>query len=266
MPACLQSCLYMPLSILTPPPRVCGQYFMVSIVAQLHARVHLDIYMLHINHFAVYNPDVNSDCKRPMRYPFLGCFLGANVAVQYLSVRVQLGGDSCVIAQKDAHCARTVHPSPQDKAVLPCRFGLPRAEPFWFSIRLIRESVGLGSATRPACLSVEPNKEGVSALKHQSSDGLSLVLSQMHLTFAREARPPPGVPSYAGQGAGLTVAHHLPSTVDIHPCRSGSPMTLWWCRPSVPSHARTYRLSQRLLLLEGAAHSEQEAEIRTNTY
>ena len=29
----------------------------VSIVAQLHARMHLDIYMLHINLFPVYNQD-----------------------------------------------------------------------------------------------------------------------------------------------------------------------------------------------------------------
>ena len=37
--------------------RFCGQYFMVSFVAQLHVRMHLDIYMLYINHFAGDNPD-----------------------------------------------------------------------------------------------------------------------------------------------------------------------------------------------------------------
>ena len=31
---------------------------MVSIVAQLHVRLQVDIYMLYINHFAVYNPDI----------------------------------------------------------------------------------------------------------------------------------------------------------------------------------------------------------------
>ena len=45
-------------------------------------------------------------------YPFPGCFLGANVAVQCLFVRVLLGG---VIAQKGAHRARTVRPrTPRD--------------------------------------------------------------------------------------------------------------------------------------------------------
>ena len=36
---------------------------MMSIVAQLHVRMHLDIYMLCINCFVVYNPDVNSDFR-----------------------------------------------------------------------------------------------------------------------------------------------------------------------------------------------------------
>jgi hypothetical protein len=44
--------------------------------------------MFYINHFAVHNKDVvhttREYYKRLMRYPFRGCFLGANVAVQCL--------------------------------------------------------------------------------------------------------------------------------------------------------------------------------------
>ena len=42
----------------------------------------------------------------------IGCFLGANVAVYYRSVRVRLGDESWVIALNGAHRARTVHPFP----------------------------------------------------------------------------------------------------------------------------------------------------------
>ena len=42
----------------------------------------------------------------------IGCFLGSDVAVYHRSVRVQLGGESWVIAPNGAHRARTVHPFP----------------------------------------------------------------------------------------------------------------------------------------------------------
>ena len=90
----------------------------------------LDIYMLYINDFVVYNPDViliHDSIETPrdqMRFPFLGCFLGAHVAVQYLSVRGCWGGESHVIAQ---NAVRTVHPSRQRTALKDSPQGPPSA-------------------------------------------------------------------------------------------------------------------------------------------
>ena len=52
----------------------------------------------------------------------IGCFLSANVAVYYHSVRVQLGGESWVIAPNRAHGARTVHPFPPNPLFLDAPF------------------------------------------------------------------------------------------------------------------------------------------------
>ena len=84
---------------------------MVSIVAQLHVRMQIFICCTSIILLCTIQITscFNSDYKRPMRYPFTGCFLGANVAVQCLSVRVRLRG---VIGQNGVHRAHTVHPRP----------------------------------------------------------------------------------------------------------------------------------------------------------
>ena len=49
-----------------------------------------------------------------MRYPFLGCFLGANVAIEYLSVRVCLGGEAVQLPK----IVRTMHPRPLGRQVV----------------------------------------------------------------------------------------------------------------------------------------------------
>ena len=54
---------------------------MVSIVSQLRVCIDLDIYMLYINFFCSVQSRFTLACKKLMRYPFPGCFLGANVAV-----------------------------------------------------------------------------------------------------------------------------------------------------------------------------------------
>ena len=82
---------------------------MVSIVAQLPMRMHGYRYVVHQSFLL---------CTIQMHFgmqetPVIGCFLGANVAVHYLSLRVQLGAESWVITPNGAHRARTAHPFPQ---------------------------------------------------------------------------------------------------------------------------------------------------------
>ena len=73
---------------------------------------------LHVVHqpFCCVRSGCHSEYKRLMRYTFPSSFLGANVAVQSLSVRGRLGCESRVIPQNGAHLAHTVHPRPLGEA------------------------------------------------------------------------------------------------------------------------------------------------------
>ena len=73
--------------------------------------MHLDISMFYIHHFAVYNPDSIWSARNACDAHFLAVFW-VPMLLHSVSVRVQLGGESCVIAPNGAHCERTVHPFP----------------------------------------------------------------------------------------------------------------------------------------------------------
>ena len=53
--------------------RFCRQHFMVNIVAQLLVPMHLDTYMVYLNHFYSVQSGFTLDCKKLISRLFCGC-------------------------------------------------------------------------------------------------------------------------------------------------------------------------------------------------